>query len=56
MVHGSRSIGRCTAAVHLPLELEPWLIYGVALIVLMYAMPMGIAGGVVALWRRLKGS
>ncbi len=43
-------------AVHLPLELEPWLIYGIALIILMYTMPMGIAGGVAALWRRLKRS
>ncbi|MFZ1105986.1 MAG: branched-chain amino acid ABC transporter permease [Hyphomicrobiaceae bacterium] len=43
-------------AVHLPLELEPWLIYGAALIVLMYTMPTGIAGGLAALWRRLKGS
>jgi branched-chain amino acid transport system permease protein len=42
--------------VHLPLELEPWLIYGAALIVLMYTMPTGIAGGLAALWRRLKGS
>jgi branched-chain amino acid transport system permease protein len=42
--------------VHLPLELEPWLIYGIALIVLMYIMPTGIAGGMAALWRRLKGS
>jgi branched-chain amino acid transport system permease protein len=45
-----------SAAVHLPLELEPWLIYGIALIALMYAMPMGIAGGVAALWKRMKGS
>jgi branched-chain amino acid transport system permease protein len=45
-----------SAAVHLPLELEPWLIYGIALIVLMYAMPAGIAGGVAAFWKRLKGS
>ena len=44
------------AAVHLPLELEPWLIYGIALIILMYTMPMGIAGGVAALWRRFKRS
>jgi branched-chain amino acid transport system permease protein len=43
-----------SGAVHLPLELEPWLIYGVALIVLMYTMPTGIAGGLAALWRRLK--
>jgi branched-chain amino acid transport system permease protein len=47
---------KITAAVHLPLELEPWLIYGVALIILMYTMPMGIAGGVTALWRRFKRS
>ena len=47
---------KISAAVHLPLELEPWLIYGIALIILMYTMPMGIAGGVTALWRRLKRS
>jgi branched-chain amino acid transport system permease protein len=47
---------KITSAVHLPLELEPWLIYGIALIVLMYTMPMGIAGGVAALRRRLKRS
>ena len=43
-------------AVHLPIDLEPWTIYGIALIVLMYTMPMGIAGGLAALWRRLKRS
>jgi branched-chain amino acid transport system permease protein len=47
---------KISAAVHLPLELEPWLIYGIALIILMYTMPMGIAGGVAALWRRMKRS
>lgn len=47
---------KISAAVHLPLELEPWLIYGIALIILMYTMPMGIAGGMAALWRRLKRS
>ena len=41
----------CQTAVK---ELEPWLIYGIALIALMYAMPTGIAGGLAALWRRLK--
>ncbi len=46
---------KITAAVHLPLDLEPWTIYGIALIVLMYTMPMGIAGGLALLWRRLKG-
>jgi branched-chain amino acid transport system permease protein len=45
-----------TATVHLPIDLEPWTIYGIALIILMYTMPMGIAGGIDALWRRLKGS
>ena len=45
---------KITAAVHLPIELEPWTIYGIALIVLMYTMPMGIAGGLAVLWRRLK--
>lgn len=43
-----------TQAVHLPIELEPWTIYGTMLIVLMYTMPMGIAGGLAALWRRLR--
>lgn len=38
--------------VHLPIELEPWTIYGIALIALMYLMPTGIAGGVSSLWRR----
>jgi branched-chain amino acid transport system permease protein len=47
---------KITAAVHLPLELEPWTIYGIALIVLMYTMPMGIAGGVAQLWRRFRRS
>jgi branched-chain amino acid transport system permease protein len=47
---------KITAAVHLPLDLEPWTIYGIALIVLMYTMPMGVAGGLAALWRRIKGS
>jgi branched-chain amino acid transport system permease protein len=45
-----------SSAVQLPIDLEPWTIYGIALIVLMYAMPMGIAGGLALLWRRLKGS
>jgi tripartite-type tricarboxylate transporter receptor subunit TctC len=47
---------KITAAVNLPIDLEPWTIYGIALIVLMYTMPMGIAGGFAVLWRRLKGS
>jgi branched-chain amino acid transport system permease protein len=44
---------KISAAVHLPLELEPWTIYGLALIILMYTLPMGIAGGVAALWHRI---
>jgi branched-chain amino acid transport system permease protein len=36
---------KIAAAVHLPIDLEPWTIYGLALIILMYVMPMGIAGG-----------
>jgi branched-chain amino acid transport system permease protein len=47
---------KITAAVHLPIDLEPWTIYGIVLIVLMYTMPMGIAGGMVLLWKRIKGS
>ena len=47
---------KITAAVHLPIELEPWTIYGIALIILMYTMPMGIAGGLALLWRRFKRS
>lgn len=43
-----------SSAVQLPLELEPWLIYGIALIALMYVMPTGIAGGLAAVWRRVK--
>jgi branched-chain amino acid transport system permease protein len=46
---------KISAAVHLPIELEPWTIYGIALILLMYTMPMGIAGGLAALWRRIRG-
>ena len=59
---GDREVRRCPHQEDLSerctcrLELEPWLIYGIALIVLMYTMPTGIAGGLAALWRRLKGS
>lgn len=42
-------------AVHLPIELEPWTIYGIVLIALMYVMPNGIAGGIGSLIRRMKG-
>jgi branched-chain amino acid transport system permease protein len=50
---------KLTALVHLPLELEPWTIYGILLIALMYLMPGGIAGGLAQLaarWRRGRAS
>lgn len=40
--------------VHLPVELEPWTIYGIMLIALMYLMPNGIAGGLAALWAKIR--
>jgi branched-chain amino acid transport system permease protein len=43
-----------TAAVHLPLELEPWTIYGIALIALVYLLPTGVAGGLAQLFDRMK--
>jgi branched-chain amino acid transport system permease protein len=42
-----------TKTVHLPIELEPWTIYGIVLIVLMYVMPNGIAGGLATLWQKV---
>jgi branched-chain amino acid transport system permease protein len=42
-------------AVHLPIEIEPWTIYGIILIALMYIMPNGIAGGIGSLIRRIRG-
>ena len=47
---------KIASLVHLPIELEPWTIYGIILIALMYLMPTGIAGGLAALWTRLRGS
>ncbi|HRD76706.1 MAG TPA: branched-chain amino acid ABC transporter permease [Hyphomicrobiaceae bacterium] len=41
--------------VHLPIELQPWTIYGIVLIILIYVMPSGIAGGIASLWARLRG-
>jgi branched-chain amino acid transport system permease protein len=38
----------------MPIELEPWTIYGIVLILLMYTMPMGLAGGFAALWRKIR--
>jgi branched-chain amino acid transport system permease protein len=45
---------KVTQAIHLPLELQPWTLYGITLIVLIYVMPGGIAGGLAALWARIK--
>jgi branched-chain amino acid transport system permease protein len=45
---------KLSAAVHLPIELEPWTIYGIVLIALMYLMPNGIAGGLSSLWRKVS--
>ncbi len=45
---------KLTALVHLPLELEPWTIYGILLITLMYVMPGGIAYGLHQLAMRWK--
>jgi branched-chain amino acid transport system permease protein len=45
---------KLTAAVHLPIELEPWTLYGIALIVLIYVMPTGIAGGLAQLAARVR--
>jgi branched-chain amino acid transport system permease protein len=47
---------KLASVMHLPIELEPWTIYGIILIALMYVMPNGIAGGVASLWRRIKPS
>lgn len=43
-----------TKTIHLPIELEPWTIYGIVLILLMYTMPMGVAGGLASLWRKMR--
>jgi branched-chain amino acid transport system permease protein len=45
---------KISASIDLPIELEPWTIYGIILIVLMYVMPNGIAGGFTALWSRVR--
>lgn len=45
---------KLTQAIHLPLELQPWTLYGVTLIILIYVMPGGIAGGLAALWARFR--
>lgn len=45
---------KLSQAVHLPIELEPWTLYGITLIVLIYLMPKGVAGGLSDLWKRLR--
>jgi branched-chain amino acid transport system permease protein len=40
--------------IGLPYDLSPYSVYGILLLLLMYVMPTGIAGGVVLLWRRLR--
>jgi branched-chain amino acid transport system permease protein len=42
----ARKIG---ASMHLPIEVEPWTIYGIVLIALVYLLPSGIAGGLARL-------
>jgi branched-chain amino acid transport system permease protein len=50
----ARQIG---AGLHLPIEIEPWTIYGILLIALVYLMPTGIAGGFarLAAWKKRRG-
>jgi branched-chain amino acid transport system permease protein len=45
---------KLTQAIHLPLELQPWTLYGITIIVLIYVMPGGIAGGLAQLWAKLR--
>ena len=47
---------KLTAVVHLPIDLEPWTIYGIVLILLIYLMPGGVAGGIGQLMARWKRS
>ncbi len=41
-------------AMHLPIDIEPWTIYGIVLILLVYVMPTGIAGGLAGVWGRIR--
>jgi branched-chain amino acid transport system permease protein len=45
-----------TASLPLPIGIEPWTIYGIALIAIVYLVPTGIAGGVarLAAWTKLR--
>ncbi|MGH9811242.1 MAG: hypothetical protein ACRD9W_29045, partial [Terriglobia bacterium] len=40
-----------SSTLRLPIDIEPWTIYGIALILLVYFMPTGIAGGIARLRR-----
>jgi branched-chain amino acid transport system permease protein len=42
------------AVLHSPIELEPWTIYGIVLVLLIYLMPSGIAGGITSLAAHLR--
>ena len=38
----------------LPFDLSAYTVFGVLLIVIIYLMPMGIAGGLYMLWRKVN--
>jgi branched-chain amino acid transport system permease protein len=40
----------------LPFDLSAYTVFGVLLIAIIYLMPMGIAGGIYILWRKLRGA
>jgi branched-chain amino acid transport system permease protein len=41
-------------SLHLPIDVEPWTIYGIMLIALVYVMPTGFAGGLARLWAGVR--
>jgi branched-chain amino acid transport system permease protein len=43
-----------SSTLRLPIDIEPWTIYGIALILLVYFMPTGIAGGIARLRQVVK--
>ncbi len=45
-----------STSLDLPLQIEPWTIYGLVLIGLIYLMPTGIAGGMASFWQRLAAN
>ena len=55
----TRSTGRCRRRLRgndlgLQFDLSAYTVFGILLIVLMYLMPTGIAGGLFAAYRRLR--